>query len=92
MVSATSAPPDAPVRAILTAVAQAAQAPGRRVTLRAEAAAVDGHLADARRRAFARAQGLQAWLTKAGVRFTQIDLKVDVTSADAVTLDVYAAE
>ncbi len=90
--SANGAPPAAPVQAILTAVAQAAKAPGQRVLLRAEAAAVDGHLADARRRAFARAQRLQTWLTKAGVRFTQIDMKVDVASADAVTLDVYAAE
>lgn len=84
--------PDASLRRLIAAVAEAAKAPGRRVALRAESAVKEGHLAEARRRSFDRAKSLQDALTKAGVRFTQIDLKVDVSDKDAVTLDVYAAD
>jgi hypothetical protein len=87
-----NARPTAPTRALLQSVAEQLKTPGQRLALKAESAVMEGRISEARQRSFARAKLVQKWLEDMGVRSTQIDLKVEVASADTVSLDVYRAD
>lgn len=62
----------------------------QRIRLKAESLVVDQRVAEARRRAFERAQLVKEWLQAAGARSTQIDLEIVGASAqDSISLALY---
>lgn len=58
-----------------------------RLTLTSYAEAREGQNAAARGRSFARASAIRSWLTKQGIRPTQIDMKVQLSPPDGGPLD-----
>lgn len=58
-----------------------------RLTLTSYAEAREGQNAAARGRSFARASAIRSWLTKQGIRPTQIDMKVQLSPTDGGPLD-----
>lgn len=58
-----------------------------RLTLTSYAEAREGQNASARGRSFARASAIRSWLTKQGIRPTQIDMRVQLSPTDGGPLD-----